>query len=124
MTAEQSALLRKVEESLEAARLLLGEDYFDFAVSRAYFSMFYNAEALLLSEGLTFSKHSAVIAKFGEHFAKSGKAPAEYHRYLIEASDSRNVGDYDIGPGLTNEQAAEQIARAETFLDFGKNQIS
>lgn len=124
MTAEQSALLKKAEESLEAARLLLKEDYFDFAASRAYFSMFYVAEALLLSQGLAFSKHSAVIAKFGEHFAKPGKAPAEYHRYLIEASDSRNVGDYDIGPGLTNAQAAEQIARAEVFLDFGKNQIS
>ena len=36
-----------------------------FAASRAYYAMFYAAEALLQSRGLAFSKHSAVHAAFG-----------------------------------------------------------
>jgi hypothetical protein len=39
---------------------------------------------------------------------------------LIEGQDQRNVGDYQIGPGLTAIQAAEQIARAEQFLSLAQ----
>lgn len=48
MTPDQAALLRKAHSSLQAAKLLAGEKLFDFAVSRAYYTMFYVAEALLL----------------------------------------------------------------------------
>jgi uncharacterized protein (UPF0332 family) len=46
------------------------------AASRAYYAMFSAARALLLSQGLDFSSHSAVIAAFGQHFAKSGRVPS------------------------------------------------
>jgi uncharacterized protein (UPF0332 family) len=78
--------------------------------------MLYLAESLLLEENMAFSKHSGVIAAFGQVFAKTGRAPAELHRYLIEGVDSRNVGDYDTGPGLGPDDAESQIARAEKFL--------
>ncbi len=86
--------------------------------------MFYVAEAFLLGQGLSFSKHSAVIAAFGERFAKTGIAPMEFHRYLIEGQDKRNVGDYQIGPNLTATQAAEQIAHAEQFLELAVQLLS
>jgi hypothetical protein len=43
--------------------------------------------------------------------------PSEFHRYLIEGADSRNVGDYDSGPNLGVDDATEQIARANAFLE-------
>ena len=76
-----------------------------------------------MGQGVSFSKHSAVIAAFGRYFAKTGLVPVEFHRYLIEGQDSRNVGDYDAGPGLTHYQAAEQIARAEQFLQLAERVI-
>jgi uncharacterized protein (UPF0332 family) len=79
--------------------------------------MFYVAEALLLGEGLSFSKHTAVIAAFGRRFARTGVVPAEFHRYLIDGQDMRTIGDYSTGPGLTAVQVAEQIFRAEPFLE-------
>ena len=75
MTAEQLALVQKAERSIRGARVLMEDGLHEFAVSRAYSAMFYLAEALLLGEGLAFSKHSAVIAAFGQHFAKSGRLP-------------------------------------------------
>jgi uncharacterized protein len=117
MTREQAALLKKAYDSLRGAKLLAGDGLHDFASSRAYYTMFYVAEALLLGEGLSFSKHTAVIAAFGRRFARTGVVPAEFHRYLIDGQDIRTVGDYSTGPGLTAAQAAEQIARAERFLD-------
>lgn len=100
MTLEQSALIKKAQGSIEAARLLKNSGYYDFAVSRAYYAMFYVAEAFLLEDGLSFSKHSAVISAFGKRFAKSVQVLQEFHRYLIEAENSRNTGDYNTGEGL------------------------
>jgi predicted nucleotidyltransferase len=57
MTSEQSALLQKASDSLKAAKLLANQEFYDFAVSRAYYTMFYVTSAFLLGEGLTFSKH-------------------------------------------------------------------
>jgi uncharacterized protein len=119
MTPAQAALLKKAKDSLDAARLLVERGFYDFAVSRAYYAMFYVAEAFLLGEGLSFSKHSAVIAAFGQHFVKTGRVPHEFHRYLIEGEDSRNVGDYDIVSGLNKEEALEQIEHADMFLKLG-----
>jgi uncharacterized protein (UPF0332 family) len=51
------------------------------------------AEAFLLNKGLAFGKHSAVIAGFGEHFAKTGIVPPEFHRYLIRGLQVRHAGD-------------------------------
>ena len=91
MTSEQEALLRKAHSSLAAARLLADQQYYDFSISRAYYVIFYVAQAFLAGDGLSFSKHSAVIAAFGQHFAKTGRVPLEYHRYLIELESYPNM---------------------------------
>ena len=62
MTSEQETLSLRAKESLAAAKLLHQSGYHGFAASRAYYAMFYMAEALLLGKNLAFSKHSAVIA--------------------------------------------------------------
>ena len=66
----------------------------DYAASRAYYAMFYIAEAFLEGEGMSFSSHAAVIGAFGREFARTGRLPAEFHRFLIDAQDLRNSGDY------------------------------
>ena len=55
MSPEQAALLHKAQESQRAARLLADQGFYDFAVSRAYYAMFYIVEAFLLGEGLAFA---------------------------------------------------------------------
>lgn len=109
MTPEQRALLGKAKKSISAADLLNDP--------RAYYAMLYGAQALLLQKSLSFSKHSAVIAAFGREFAKSGEVPAELHRFLIEASDSRKVSDYDIAGGIEEQIAQIHIDRARQFLE-------
>lgn len=120
MTPEQISLLRKAHESLRAARLLAANELPDFAASRAYYTMFYIAEAFLLGEGLAFSSHAAVISAFGREFARTRRIPVEFHRYLIDAQDKRNRGDYGIDSAITEAQAAEQITHAEGFLELAE----
>lgn len=42
MTEEQQALLNKSRESINAAKLLFGENYYGFASARAYYAMLYD----------------------------------------------------------------------------------
>ena len=46
---EIQALLKKAERSLRAASSMIDSQDFDFSLSRAYYAMFYSAEALLLT---------------------------------------------------------------------------
>lgn len=123
MTDEQRELMLKAQQSLEAAKLLLSNGYPDFAASRAYYAMFYIAEAFLEGEGLTFSKHSAVIAAFGREFAKTQRVPPDFHRFLIEAQELRTTGDYGQFNAVTVDQGAEQIHRAEAFIELAHQEI-
>ncbi len=120
MTSEQKKLLAKAFENLQAARLLQQEGYQTIAVTRAYYVMFYVAQALLIGQGLSFGKHSAVIAAFGKEFIKTEVAPIELHRYLIEGFEARQVADYRILP-FNDEEVIRHIQQAERFLFFGQS---
>lgn len=116
-TPEIDELMQKARESLAAADLLLDQNYADFSVSRGYYAMFYAAEAALLSLGLTFSKHTAVIAAFGKHLAKPELVSQHLHRDLLDAFDIRQLGDYDA-PGIVGEQRAGRVlAQARAFIE-------
>lgn len=84
---EVRALIDKAKESLGAAQEILRDGYDDFAASRAYYAMFYVAEALLLLMGQSHSKHSAVVSAFGREYAKGGILDPKFHRWLIDAQD-------------------------------------
>jgi uncharacterized protein (UPF0332 family) len=116
MKHEVEVLLQKARESLHAAELLRREGYLDFAASRGYYAMFYAAEALLLDRGLSYSSHSAVIAAFGKELAKTQILDPMLHRYLIDAQDLRNLGDYGVGPSVAADQAKEILRWADEFL--------
>lgn len=116
MTTDQKTLMLKAKENIEASVMLIGQGYYDIAISRLYYAMFYCAEAVLLADNLTFSKHSSVIAAFGQHFAKTGRLPQELHRMLIEAQDMRNLSDYDLMAVLNQETAEALLAKARAFL--------
>lgn len=106
MNTEVKALLQKAKRSQRVATKLFKDGDTDFAASRAYYSLFYTAEALLLSRGLSFSSHSAVIANFG-----------------MESQDRRNIGDYSILAEVTKEQVSEMLAWAKEFIKASENYL-
>lgn len=116
MNREVRALLEKAKRSQKAAVKLFKDGDRDFAASRAYYSLFYTASALLLSRGLSFSSHSGVIANFGKEFARTKVLDPKYHNYLIESQDRRNLGDYSIVAEVTEEQTSEMLEWAKEFL--------
>jgi len=66
MREYSSKLLNKALDAIEAAEALLNIDKAEFAAGRAYYSMFYVAEALLYNEfDLKLNQHGQVIAAYG-----------------------------------------------------------
>jgi uncharacterized protein (UPF0332 family) len=117
-------LLDKARRSFDVAEDLLEGGHADFAASRAYYGCFYTAEALLLSEGLSYSRHSQVVAQFGRRFAKTGELDASYHRLLIEAFELRQAADYSAAPDTVSEEDARHTIReGKAFLAVARERL-
>ena len=65
-------LLDKAARTISTTERLLQSGDSEVAIARAYYAMFYVAEALLAERGLRFRKHAGVHGALGEHFVKSG----------------------------------------------------
>ena len=124
MKQEFELLLDRAEKSISAAEEMLNKNFNEFAVSRAYYAMFYCAEALLFSKDLGFSKHSLTIGAFAKEFIKTGKLPKELHKYLLEAFKARQEADYQVTIVFSKEKAQEIINKAKFFLEKTKGYFS
>ena len=116
MKESSEKLLEKSARAVRAAEILLREGDLDAAAGRAYYAMFYVAEALLFEKGLQFRKHSGVHSAFGEHFAKAGTLDSKFHWWLLNASDKRIQADYGVDAVLSGEDAELVLVQARGFL--------
>jgi uncharacterized protein (UPF0332 family) len=110
-------LLDKAVDTIESAELLLDNDKTDVAAGRAYYALFYIAEALLNEKGLQFGKHGDVIGVYGREFSKTKLLNPKFHRWLIEGFDTRMIGDYHVDTKIEMDAVADMINQAREFLE-------
>ncbi|MGB2927125.1 MAG: HEPN domain-containing protein [Limnothrix sp.] len=122
MRPETPKFIAKAKESLKASQVLADQKLYNFAGSRAYYTMFYMAEAFLWENDLSFSSHSAVIAAFGRDIVKAGIVPTEFHRYLINAQRKRTQADYGIEDDiqLSAEDTQILIEQSRQFIEIAE----
>jgi len=116
MKQHSRKLLAKALDSIEVAEGILDMNKPDMAAGRAYYAMFYTAEALLFEKGLEFNTHGQVIGAYGKVFAKTKELDPKFHRSLRAGFDARISGDYDVDTNITNQFVAEMINQAREFL--------
>lgn len=116
-------LLAKALDSIEGADALLAIDKAEIAASRAYYAMFYIAEALLGEKDMQFSQHGQVMAAYGKNFAKTKELDPKYHRWLMDSFDTRITGDYDVDSSISTFIAAELISQAREFLEAAQTYL-
>lgn len=124
MKETTQALLEKAAGSISAAKKMSEPDEADSAASRAYYAMFYVAEALLNEKGLSFKRHMGVHSSFAEHFVKTGIFEQKFHRWLIEAFNSRLTSDYSFGPSISIREVQTLIQQAQEFLEAARRYLS
>jgi len=121
ISSEIQHLLNLADESHDVAKSLTDTGHPRFSAAQSYYTIFYLAQALLLSKGLTFSSHSAVVAAYGKEFAKTGLLHPKFHRYIIDAQQLRQTGHYgDEGEEVTSQQASASYQWAEEFMQAVK----
>ena len=110
-------LFVKAVDTIESAELLLDNGKTDVAAGRAYYALFYIAEALLNEKGLQFSKHGDVIGAYGKQFSKTKLLDQKFHRWLIEGFDTRLIGDYHVDTKIEMDTIANMVNQAREFYE-------
>lgn len=109
-------LQKKSKRSLAVAKELHAKGDYDFAISRAYYALFYIAEALLLMKEKNYSSHSAVLSGFFENYVQSGLVQRKYHSILREAFDLRDKADYGWDHIPSKDISQRVLHNCEEFL--------
>lgn len=114
-------LMLNAEETLHAAEILFKEEYLRDAINRAYYSVFYIAEALLNEKDLRYSKHGTVHGAFAQHFIKTKIFDEKYHKLLTGAFRRRMLGDYDEVTRFRSSEVTQTLEQAWDFLKAAKD---
>lgn len=127
MGKETEALLRgyleKSRGKFRVAEKLLKEGDYEDAVSRAYYSAFHAAQAVLLTEGLTAVTHQGLVNLFGLHLVKTGKCDKRLGKYLSNLKDDRETGDYEVYAPIDQETAETAVREAKEFLNAAEDYL-
>lgn len=103
--------------ALKSAKLMLDDGDWVGAINRAYYAIFYAANAVLELEGLQRSKHSHVMSVFRQKWVKTGVVEVEYSDIYGEAFKTRNEGDYERFKFPMRDQAQEALESAQRFVE-------
>jgi len=110
-------IMKKARRSLDAAKRNFDAEDYDFASSRAYYAAFYAVEGILVTKELSFSKHSAVISAFNQHFVKTGGFPKELGKLLARLFRQRQLGDYAFDMAISREDAQRDLDDAKKIIE-------
>jgi len=117
-------LLAKALDTIEMAEILLDHGKADGAAGRAYYALFYIAEAWLNEKGLQYSKHGDVIGAYGREFSKTKLLDPKFHRWLRKGFDTRQVGDYLVDTNIEAALVSSMILQAREFLDAAREYLN
>lgn len=109
--------IEHAREMLSVAEQNLRNKFYTSAVNRAYYAIFYAANAMLATVGEARSKHSGVIGLFRNLFVKSGEFPVELSDVYGRVLNNRQRGDYDLEVQLDAKQTETDIEDARRFVD-------
>ena len=121
---ELKSLLKRSDRYLQTAKILIKEGDFESSVSRTYYAMFFAAQAMLLSKGLSYSSHKMTISGFGENFIKTNIFPKEMGRELNRAFDKRQLSDYYHTFIIDKKDAVDLLKSGYEFVNTIKKYLS
>ena len=113
---EMSAYMNSAWQALRTAESEFGQgaDYLVVA-NRAYYAIFYAANAMLATRGLQHSKHPGVLASFRDLFIKTGEIETSYIRDYEETMKRRHVSDYDLNSIINADFVRVGLEAAQRF---------
>jgi len=114
---EVDLYVEHAHEMLNVATHNLADGFYGSAINRAYYAIFYAANALLTTQAISRSKHSGVIAAFRQHFVRPGLIEAEYSDVYGRVMENRHVSDYELGLPVDLQVVEEDLRDARRFVE-------
>ncbi len=111
-------------KTFEAAKVLADNEFWNSAVNRLYYAVFYAVNALLVMNKIQTKSHSATKSQFSLNFVKTGKFDKKYGRLLAELYDWRQKGDYDNIFDYDNDSVQPLFKPVEEFINLIENEIN
>lgn len=108
--------VESAKEALKSAKVLLDAESYKAANNRAYYAIFYAVNAVHALDGKAYKRHKDALANFNKEYVKTEVFPRALGRKIAEAEEIRHASDYDDFYIATREEAEEQIATAEEFV--------
>jgi uncharacterized protein len=113
---EITLYIENAQEVLEVAQLNLDNGFYTSAVNRAYYAIFYAANAILVTKRLSQRKHSGVINAFRQYFVKTGLIAPQYSDVYGRIMGNRHTSDYELESSITEEIARADLVDAIAFV--------
>jgi len=70
--------LESSRKTFEAAKVLAENGYWNSAINRLYYALFYSVNALLYISDISVKKHSSVKSQFTLNYIKTGKLDKKF----------------------------------------------
>lgn len=106
-----NSYIKKAEDSLKSARVLLQNNLYENSVSMSYYTMYHSLTALLFKVGIKCENHSGSIILFKKLFGRM-----DLYKTIRFAKKERVDKQYYVDFILTKESAIDLIKKAEDFL--------
>jgi len=114
---ESYIFLEKSSERLAVAQSLYNNAYYEDAVSRAYYAMFFAARALLLTQNISPKTHRGVITAVSERFVKTGLLSHNIWEFLAAGETIREEADYSSERRIDRIRSYTTLEHAKVFVE-------
>ena len=108
--------LESALDTLEAAKVLAENKFWNSAVNRLYYAAFYAVNALLVINDIQTKSHSATKSQFSKYFVKTGKFDKKYGQLLSNLFDWRQKGDYGNIFNFDSQKVMPLFQPVEEFI--------
>lgn len=116
--------IEKARQTLMEADVLSSSGFFNAAVNRLYFAVYYAASALMEDKLLGTVTHNDIKTMLGLKFIHTGKLEREYGQIYQRLYDSRQAGDYEDFVYYDKESYEELYPLAVKFIDRIESYLS
>lgn len=116
--------LKKAEEALKEAQLLLENNFGEASISRLYYAAFYAINALLINLDLNPKTHQGVKSLFHKEFIYTKKLDEEFSDFYTLLMAKRHEADYENFSFINKEKIPDYIIKTRQLIDLAKQQIA
>lgn len=109
--------MEKAKITLLDAKNFMGKASLESVVNRIYYAVFYAVNALLITKGLSSSKHSGVRALFNKEIVNNGLIEKQFGEFYSDMFDRRQKGDYKDFVIFEEDDVKKWLSNAEKFIN-------